>query len=148
MPCPSPHSYIERPRMHSASDSTHLYFISYKQRYQGNCRKLLAKSNSPCYCSDVRQSSRNHAPKCLPFSILCAKSVIIHTPIACIPIKAGVGVNCNSSPIPNFKKDLAFPAKSMKNTCSPFSLPQSHFRYTIGNICPASLSVRHACRAR
>ena len=33
--------------------------------------------------------------KCSPFSILCAKSVIIHTSIACMPIKTGVGVNCD-----------------------------------------------------
>ncbi len=50
-----------------------------------------------CYCSDVPQSSGNYVPKCLPFSILCAKSVIIHTSIACILIKTGVGVNCNWS---------------------------------------------------
>ena len=48
------------------------------------------------YCSDIQQSSGNHAPKCLSFSILCAKSVIIHTSIACMPIKTGVGVNCNT----------------------------------------------------
>ena len=42
-----------------------------------------------------RQSSGNHAPKCLPFSILCAKSVIIHTSITYNMIKTGVGVNCN-----------------------------------------------------
>ncbi len=42
----------------------------------------------------------NHAPKCLPFSILCAKSVIIHTAIACVPIKTGMGVNYNYFSIP------------------------------------------------
>ena len=49
------------------------------------------------YFSYLRQSSGNHAPKCLPFSILCAKSVIIHTSITYKLIKTGVGVNCNSS---------------------------------------------------
>ncbi len=34
-------------------------------------------------------------PKCLPFSILCAKSVIIHTSITYKLMKTGVGVNCN-----------------------------------------------------
>ena len=34
-------------------------------------------------------------PKCLPFSILYAKSVIIHTSITYNMIKTGVGVNCN-----------------------------------------------------
>ena len=43
------------------------------------------------YCSDVHQSSGNHAPKCSPFSILCAKSVIIHTSIACMTIKTDIG---------------------------------------------------------
>ena len=49
------------------------------------------------YFSYLRQSSGNHAPKCLPFSILCAKSVIIHTSITYKLIKTDVGVNCNSS---------------------------------------------------
>ncbi len=49
------------------------------------------------YFSHPRQSSGNHAPKCLPFSILCAKSVIIHTSITYNMIKTGVGVNCNNS---------------------------------------------------
>ena len=47
------------------------------------------------YFSYLRQSSGNHAPKCLPFSILCAKSVIIHTSITYKLIKTGVGVNCS-----------------------------------------------------
>ena len=51
------------------------------------------------YFSHPRQSSGNHAPKCLPFSILCAKSVIIHTSITYNMIKTGVGVNCNKNNI-------------------------------------------------
>ena len=50
-----------------------------------------------CYCSHLRRNSGNHAPKCLPFSILCAKSVIIHTSITYKLMKTGVGVNCNQS---------------------------------------------------
>ncbi len=61
--------------------------------FKSLCFRYKLFCNSPGYCSDVRQSSGNHAPKCLPFSILCAKSVIIHTTIACMPIKTGVGVN-------------------------------------------------------
>ena len=58
-------------------------------------RKRRGKGNLLCYFSHPRQSSGNHAPKCLPFSILCAKSVIIHTSITYNMIKTGVGVNCN-----------------------------------------------------
>ena len=56
---------------------------------------LAAKGFNSSYFSHPRQSSENHAPKCLPFSILCAKSVIIHTSITYNMIKTGVGVNCN-----------------------------------------------------
>ncbi len=41
------------------------------------------------------QRSGNHAPKCVLFSTLCAKSVMIHTLITYNLIKPGVGVNCN-----------------------------------------------------
>ena len=47
------------------------------------------------YFSHPRQSSGNHAPKCLHFSILCAKSVIIHTSVSNTLIKTGMSVNCN-----------------------------------------------------
>ncbi len=47
------------------------------------------------YFSHPRQSSGNHAPKCLHFSILCAKSVIIHTSVTYKLIKTGMSVNCN-----------------------------------------------------
>ena len=66
----------------------HLYLYDISRTLQPvqspglNCYKLQVNAG---YCSDIRQSSGNHAPK----------SVIIHTSIACMPIKAGVGVNCN-----------------------------------------------------
>ena len=43
----------------------------------------------------------------LPFSILCAKSVIIHTSITYQSIKIGMGVNCNrcSLPISDFRQN-------------------------------------------
>ena len=60
------------------------------------------------YFSHPRQSSGNHAPKCLPFSILCAKSVIIHTSITYNMIKTGVGVNCNGVYAPTAKNLFFF----------------------------------------
>ena len=64
----------------------HLYLYDISRTLQPvqspglNCYKLQVNAG---YCSDIRQSSGNHAPK----------SVIIHTSIACMPIKTSVGVN-------------------------------------------------------
>ena len=69
----------------------------------GNLREW-AESGLKSYFSHPRQSSGNHAPKCLPFSILCAKSVIIHTSITYNMIKTGVGVNCNVEKISPYGK--------------------------------------------
>ena len=52
------------------------------------------------YFSHPCQSSGNHAPKCLHFSILCAKSVIIHTSVTYKLIKTGMSVNCNYFGVP------------------------------------------------
>ena len=76
----------------------HLYLYDISRTLQPvqspglNCYKLQVNAG---YCSDIRQSSGNHAPK----------SVIIHTSIACMPIKTGVGVNCNNSSTQNMLKN-------------------------------------------
>jgi len=88
------------------SSSSHrlVFEISYQQLSDGyHCKDILLDCQAQilqflqdvCYFSHPRQSSGNHAPKCLPFSILCAKSVIIRTSVTHKLIKTGIGVNCN-----------------------------------------------------